>query len=73
MTDDTTDPGPRTDEVCMSAGPRDNAQRPCPTCGLAVSLGEIRCPRCRTLLVTACSGACLSCAVRTCQHRDEEG
>jgi hypothetical protein len=71
MTDDTIDPGPRDDEACPSALPHD-VPRACPTCGLAVPQGEIRCPRCRTLLVTACSGACLSCAVRTCQRRDDE-
>jgi hypothetical protein len=37
-----------------------------------VPVGEIRCPRCRTLLITACSGACISCASRTCLHREDK-
>jgi hypothetical protein len=52
-----------------SAFPR-KVPRPCPTCGLAVPMGETRCPRCRTLLVSGCTGACTSCGARTCLRGD---
>jgi hypothetical protein len=32
----------------------------CPSCGLESA--EIRCPRCNTLKLVGCSGACASCA-----------
>ena len=32
----------------------------CPSCGLESA--EIRCPRCNTLKLIGCSGACASCA-----------
>jgi hypothetical protein len=54
-----------------SAFPR-KVNRPCPVCGLAVPPGEVRCPRCRTLLITACTGACTSCGSRTCLRGDEK-
>jgi hypothetical protein len=45
---------------------------PCPVCGLAVPAGELRCPRCRTLVITPCCGACTSCGSRTCLRGDEK-
>jgi hypothetical protein len=63
--------GTAGDGAAPNASPRD-AQRPCPVCGLAVPLGEIRCPRCRALLITSCSGACSSCGSRTCLRRDDQ-
>lgn len=74
MTEDTMGSGPHAgadDPVAPSAFPR-KVPRPCPTCGMAVPTGEIRCPRCRTLLITACSGACISCTQRTCGHSDDK-
>jgi hypothetical protein len=74
MIDDTTDPRPLEGSdvpVAPSAFPR-KVPRPCPTCGMAVPTSEIRCPRCRTLLITACSGACISCTQRTCGHVDDK-
>ena len=38
----------------------------CPTCGFSADLADIRCPRCTTLLVTACSGSCGTCGAKTC-------
>jgi hypothetical protein len=57
-------------QPAAGAPPRD-AQRPCPVCGLAVAIGEIRCPRCHALLITSCSGACASCGSRTCPRGDD--
>lgn len=34
-------------------------KRKCPSCGLESD--EVRCPRCNTLKVISCSGACLTC------------
>lgn len=62
--------GPGNDQPAPGAMPR-KAQRPCPVCGLAVPLGEIRCPRCHALLITSCSGACGSCGSRTCLRGDD--
>ncbi len=42
------------------------ATQTCPTCGYEADLGDIRCPRCFTLLVTGCSGSCGTCGQRTC-------
>jgi hypothetical protein len=44
----------------------------CPLCGLDVPAGELRCPRCRALLVTVCSGACASCGSRSCLRGDDQ-
>ena len=55
-----------------SSGFSRTVDRPCPVCGLAVSPGEIRCPRCHTLLITACTGACSSCGSRSCVRDDDK-
>jgi hypothetical protein len=47
-------------------GAREQATQKCPTCGYDADVGEIRCPRCFTLLVTGCSGSCGTCGQRTC-------
>jgi predicted amidophosphoribosyltransferase len=42
---------------------KDNQQR-CPSCGLTVKIGVLRCPRCNQLLPQAgCSGNCRTCAL----------
>ena len=69
MTENDEGSVPTTEEP--SAFPR-KVNRPCPVCGLAVSRGEIRCPRCRTLLITACTGACSSCGSRSCVRDDDK-
>jgi hypothetical protein len=62
----------RNDEAAGDPVPSaDGPSRPCPTCGLGVAPGDLRCPRCRTLLVTKCTGACLSCAAHTCLDREK--
>lgn len=42
----------------------------CPTCGLVAA--EIRCPRCNTLKLASCSGACLTCKVGACDAREDD-
>ena len=40
----------------------------CPSCGLESA--EIRCPRCNTLKIVGCGGACSACA-STCAAKPE--
>jgi hypothetical protein len=63
-------PGESTDGNLAPRAFRRRTHRPCPVCGLAVATGEIRCPRCHALLITSCSGACISCGSRTCLRED---
>jgi hypothetical protein len=62
--------GDRDEADGRSAFPR-KIPRPCPVCGLAVPAGEVRCPRCRALLVTSCAGGCASCGSRSCVRGDD--
>lgn len=43
--------------------------RPCPQCGYVAGATEIRCPRCRALLLMGCSGSCASCGAKRCERR----
>jgi len=75
MTDNETDarfPGGDDSVIEPSAFPR-KVPQPCPTCGLAVPPDEVRCPRCHTLLITSCAGACTSCGSRSCLRGDDQG
>jgi len=56
------------DEDVWADGP---AKVTCPTCGLGVDAGTIRCPRCNALVLTGCSGSCSSCGSRTCLRGEE--
>ena len=42
----------------------------CPTCGLAIEPGTLRCPRCNTLVIMGCGGSCASCGSRSCVKRE---
>jgi uncharacterized paraquat-inducible protein A len=44
----------------------------CPECGMRVSLGTIRCPRCNRFILMGCSGSCSSCGSRTCMRTGQE-
>jgi hypothetical protein len=62
------------DEATPTAGTAVGAKtRPCPTCSYEADAGDIRCPRCFTLLVTGCSGSCGTCGQRTCTGDTREG
>gem|GEM_PF-5240804 len=41
----------------------------CPTCGLETA--DVRCPRCFTLKVTTCTGACSSCKSAACATNEK--
>jgi len=49
------------------------AKAACPTCGLAIDPGAIRCPRCNTFVITSCGGSCASCGSRSCVRREDLG
>jgi hypothetical protein len=62
-----SDPSVLFEDVWADGGEDGGAgKQACPTCGYGADPGEIRCPRCFTLLVTGCSGSCGSCGQRRC-------
>lgn len=56
----------------MSDGGTPSRAWPCPTCGYVSP--DLRCPRCDSLKVTSCTGACLTCvAAAACGTKAPHG